>query len=71
VVVLRIQLLPNGQVKDVQVVQSSGDRAFDLAAEAAVRKVETFKDITDKMKPEELKMFSDFDLKFDPQDLLM
>lgn len=71
VVVLRIQLLPNGQVKDVQVVQSSKDTAFDLAAVAAVRKVETFKDITDKMKPEELKMFSDFDLKFDPQDLLM
>lgn len=71
VVVLRIQLSSTGQVVNVTTVQSSGDRAFDLAAEAAVRKVETFKDITDKMKPEELKMFRDFDLKFDPQDLLM
>ncbi len=71
VVVLRIQLSSTGQVENVTTVQSSGDRAFDLAAESAVRKVETFKDITDKMKPEELKMFRDFDLKFDPQDLLM
>ncbi len=71
VVVLRIQLSNTGQVVNVTTEQSSGDRAFDLAAEAAVRKVETFKDITDKMKPEELKMFRDFDLKFDPQDLLM
>ncbi len=71
VVILRIQLSGTGLVENVTVVQSSGDRAFDLAAEAAVRKVETFKDITDKMKPEELKMFRDFDLKFDPQDLLM
>jgi len=71
VVILRIQLSSNGQVTDVSVVQSSGDRAFDLAAEAAVRKVETFKDIIEKMKPEEFKAFRDFDLKFDPQDLLM
>ena len=71
VVVLRIELSSGGQVVNVTTVQSSGNRAFDLAAEAAVRKVETFKDIIDKMKPEEFRMFRDFDLRFDPQDLLM
>lgn len=71
VVILAIELSPGGQLLSVSTVQSSGDRAFDLAAEAAVRKVETFKDIIDQMKPEEFKVFSKFNLEFDPQDLLM
>lgn len=70
-VVLEIELLQTGQVVNVRIVQSSGNRAFDLAAEAAVRKVERFEAITD-MKPELFnKTFRKFQLLFNPEDLLI
>lgn len=71
VVVLGIELSRAGQVVNVTIEKSSGDRAFDLAAEAAVRKVETFKDIIDQMKPEEFNVFRKFNLEFNPEDLLI
>lgn len=70
-VVLEIELLPTGQLVNVRVVQGSGNRAFDLAAEAAVRKVERFEEIAD-MKPELFnKTFRKFQLLFNPEDLLI
>ena len=60
----------NGQVLNVTVVEGSGNKAFDLAAEAAVRKVERFEEIT-QMKPEVFeKNFRQFSLLFNPEDLL-
>ena len=51
-------------------VEGSGNKAFDLAAEAAVRKVERFEEIT-QMKPEVFeKNFRQFSLLFNPEDLL-
>ena len=69
-VLLKIELSSNGQVLNVTVVEGSGNKAFDLAAEAAVRKVERFEEIT-QMKPEVFeKNFRQFSLLFNPEDLL-
>lgn len=70
-VVLEIELASNGQVLNVAIVESSGNRAFDLAAEAAVRKVDKFEEIS-QMKPEVFnKNFRKFKLLFNPEDLLI
>lgn len=70
-VVLEIELLPTGQLLNVRVIQSSGDKAFDLAAEAAVRKVERFEEIAE-MKPDLFnRTFRKFQLLFNPEDLLI
>jgi colicin import membrane protein len=70
-VLLEIELASNGQVLNVTVVEGSGNRAFDLAAEAAVRKVERFDEIS-QMKPEIFnKNFRKFRLLFNPEDLLI
>ncbi|ADE13392.1 protein TolA [Nitrosococcus halophilus Nc 4] len=37
-VVLQVEMLPDGEVRNVKVVKTSGDRAFDRSAEAAVYK---------------------------------
>lgn len=36
--IIRVTTLPGGEVRDAQVVRSSGDPAFDRSAEAAVLK---------------------------------
>lgn len=70
-VLLEIELAPNGQVINVSVIESSGNTAFDLAAETAVRKVEKFEEIKD-MKPDVFDAhFRKFRLLFNPEDLLM
>ena len=43
--VLRIRLVPTGDVVDVEIVRSSGDAAFDRAAENAVRAVGRFTEL--------------------------
>ncbi len=70
-VLLEIELLPTGQLVNVRIIEGSGDRAFDLAAETAVRKVERFEEIAD-MKPELFNStFRKFKLLFNPEDLLL
>lgn len=70
VVVLRITMVPTGDVLDVAVVQSSGDFAFDRAAESAVLKVDRFREL--QGMPTRLfdRNFRSFLLTFRPQDLL-
>lgn len=70
VVVLRITMVPTGDVLDVAVVQSSGDFAFDRAAENAVLKVRRFTEL--QGMPTRLfdRNFRSFLLTFRPQDLL-
>lgn len=70
VVVLRITMVPTGDVLDVVVVQSSGDFAFDRAAESAVLKVRRFTEL--QGMPTRLfdRNFRSFLLTFRPQDLL-
>lgn len=70
-VLLEIELASNGQVINVTIVEGSGNKAFDLAAETAVRKVERFEEIQE-MKPEVFnKNFRKFRLLFNPEDLLI
>jgi colicin import membrane protein len=70
VVVLRIRMVPTGDVLDVEIVQSSGDFAFDRAAESAVLKVNRFTELQG-MDPRMFdRNFRTFLLTFRPQDLL-
>ena len=70
VVVLRIRMVPTGDVLDVEIVQSSGDFAFDRAAESTVLKVNRFTELQG-MDPRLFdRNFRTFLLTFRPQDLL-
>ena len=65
---LRVELIPTGEVLSVTVISSSGNGAFDRSAEAAVRKARRFQ------VPSETQLFErhfrSFVLLFKPQDLL-
>jgi len=66
---LRIQLVPTGRVVGVEVIESSGDAAFDRSAEQAVNKAESFPEL--KSLPNRVfeKNFRVFNLNFEPEDL--
>lgn len=70
VVVLRITMVPTGDVLDVAIVQSSGDFAFDRAAENAVLKVRRFTELQGMETRLFDRNFRSFLLTFRPQDLL-
>ncbi len=69
-VVLKIQLVPTGEVVAVNILQSSGNDAYDRSAEQAVRKTKRFTEI--KQMPLDLfeREFRSFNLLFRPEDLL-
>ncbi|MEX1196313.1 MAG: cell envelope integrity protein TolA [Pseudohongiellaceae bacterium] len=67
--VLRIQLVPTGEVVDVQVVQSSGDAAFDRAAENAVYAVGRFSELQGMPPRLFERNFRSLLLTFRPEDL--
>lgn len=67
-VTLAIELASNGKVISAHTVKSSGDRAFDLAAEVAVRRVDEFPEVK-ALKPAEFKKFRKFNFLFRPDDL--
>jgi colicin import membrane protein len=68
--VLRIRLVPTGDVVDVEIVTSSGDAAFDRAAENAVRAVGRFSELQ-RMPPRMFdRNFRSLLLTFRPEDLL-
>jgi colicin import membrane protein len=70
VAVLRIRMVPTGDIIDVEIVRSSGDFAFDRAAESAVFKVNRFTEL--QGMPTRLfdRNFRSFLLTFRPEDLL-
>lgn len=70
VVVLRIRMVPTGDVLEVEIVQSSGDFAFDRAAESAVLKVRRFTELQGMDTRMFDRNFRTFLLTFRPQDLL-
>ena len=70
VVVLRIRMVPTGDVIEVEIVQSSGDFAFDRAAESAVLKVRRFTELQGMDTRMFDRNFRTFLLTFRPQDLL-
>lgn len=64
---MEMHLLPNGELKDVFIIVSSGDAATDLSAERAVRKVTRYE------VPKETRLFElyfrKFEFGFRPEDL--
>lgn len=67
--ILEIKMLPTGQVMGVRVTKSSGDAAFDRAAEQAVKRVDRFEEV--KNIPPDIfeKYFRQFLFTFRPEDL--
>jgi len=70
VAVLRIRLVPTGDIIDVEIVQSSGDFNFDRAAESAVLKVDRFTEVQGMDIRLFDRNFRTFLLTFRPEDLL-
>lgn len=68
--VLRIRLVPTGDVVDVEIVRSSGDLAFDRAAENAVRAVGRFSELQGMPPRMFERSFRSLLLTFRPEDLL-
>lgn len=68
-VLLRIQLVPTGEVIAVDVVQSSGDAAFDRSAIRAVKKSERFPELQKLPSRVFEQYFRVFNLLFEPKDL--
>jgi len=69
-VLLEIQLVPTGHVVGVSVLKSSGNAAFDLSAQQAVRKVERFIEIKDMPSRLFESRFRRFQMLFRPEDKL-
>lgn len=68
--ILRIRMLPTGEVTDVTITQSSGDPAFDRSAENAVFRAEPFREL--QVLPTNIfnANFRVLSLIFQPEDLL-
>lgn len=69
-VVFRIQMVPTGDILDVQLVQSSGDFAFDRAAETAIFRVGRFQELQGMPINMFNENFRSLLLTFRPEDLL-
>ena len=65
---LKITLTRAGKVQNVQIVDTSGDRAFDLSAKEATLKSE-FPEIKELSPSEYTKYFREINILFDPQNL--
>ena len=69
IVELRVNLVPTGRVVSVDVVETSGDAAFDRSAVQAVHKAEPYTRLTE-LSPELFdEQFRQFNFLFNPQDL--
>ena len=70
--ILSIQLVPTGQVVGVSVIKSSGNDAFDLSAQQAVKKVGRFEKLQELSRQSPVifeQSFRQFQLVFRPEDL--
>lgn len=68
--VLAIRLVPTGEVISVDVVQSSGNAAFDRSVEQAVRRAERFPELQDMSTTLFESQFRNLTITFMPQDLI-
>ncbi len=64
-----IDMLPNGQVVKVTLTKSSGNAAYDMSAEQAIKRVERFTEIKDVPIDVFEKYFRRFKFVFNPEDL--
>lgn len=69
-VVINLQLLPTGEIRDATIIQSSGDAAFDRAAEQAVRRADRFPELQEMPTRLFNSQFRNINLTFRPEDLL-
>jgi len=69
-VVFRIRIVPTGDVLDVELVQGSGDAAFDMAAETAINRVGRFTELQGMPTSMFNENFRTLLLTFRPEDLL-
>lgn len=69
VVMLTIELLPNGELKSVAVLKSSGNEQFDASAINAVNKARRFPSVNSVSNQVFEQYFRRFTLKFSPEDL--
>lgn len=67
--ILRLQLVPTGEVVDVVVVEGSGNAAYDRSAVRAVKKVGRFNELSDMPSRLFEREFRSFKILFSPQDL--
>lgn len=68
-VVLRIRLVPTGEVVDVNIIQESGNAAFDRSAQQAVLKAGRFPELQNMSNSLFEREFRTFNLLFRPEDL--
>jgi colicin import membrane protein len=68
--VLAIRLVPTGEVISVEVIQSSGNAAFDRSVEQAVRRAERFPELQDMSTSLFEASFRNLTITFRPEDLL-
>lgn len=68
---LAIQLVPSGEVVSVNVIESSGDAAFDTAAVQAVQRVSRFSALAELETRLFEAYFRELNLLFKPEDLLL
>lgn len=64
-----IDMLPNGQVVNVSLTKSSGNAAYDMSAEQAIKRVDRFTEIKDIPIDVFEKYFRRFKFVFNPEDL--
>lgn len=69
-VVIRLRMVPTGDVLDVEIVRSSGDAAFDRAAETAIYRVGQFRELQGMPINLFNNNFRSLVLTFRPEDLL-
>jgi TonB family protein len=69
IVKLRVNLVPTGRVVSVDIVESSGDDAFDRSAVQAVHKAEPYSRLTELDSELFDEQFRQFVFIFNPQDL--
>ncbi|MDG2089843.1 MAG: cell envelope integrity protein TolA [Gammaproteobacteria bacterium] len=68
--ILAIRLVPTGEVISVNVIQSSGNAAFDRSVEQAVRRAERFPELQDMSTTLFETTFRNLTITFRPEDLL-
>lgn len=69
-VVLQVNMLPDGTVTSVSVVQSSGDAPFDNSAVKAVKSISPLSEMK-KLTPSDFQPYSSFKMTLTPEDLTL
>ena len=66
---IELRLVPTGRIVGIKILESSGDPAFDLSVEQAVRKAQPFSDLQ-KLEPRIFEQyFRSLKIVFNPEDL--